>query len=320
MERKQRAVRIVGGALLVLAVLFLEKIPSVGEKSVVRGIAAEKAADQYTVYLFYQKAEPQADAADAREKMKLSLGEGTSLLQAFTQAEKRLEGAPVYQLCDLVAVSGRQTAQLMRGMVNLVSSSGRGRLSAHVLHLEALPDSWKDVQEEDVITLYHTLSSHGKSAPRLYETAAGAVLLPNISEQQDTLFADGAMMVPSEGALFELNENEMQFFLAVRSGRGQLRIQTEEMELCVALYVSAEAAENKQLRRTVYYQIEENNADNTAIRSQTEQTILACREVWNTWEAADPNWGGLRQRLQLSYGLQTDITSDAVLWEIKSVE
>ncbi len=221
MKRDKRAQQILAAVLLIAALCFT-RVPSIGDKAIVRAVLLEENGGVWSVGLLCMQPGSAADSGEAIEETGVSWGSGETLPAAIAEAEHGLSGTASYKLCDLTAICGAPSMELLRAFAAQAASFGKGRLAARVVFCAA-PAGALRREGIDLTALYTVLNAEKNSAPRLYQAKSGTLLMPRVRLKDSVPETAGALCL-TETAVCTLTPQEAEAAFALQSGQGTISL------------------------------------------------------------------------------------------------
>ncbi|MCI2047862.1 MAG: hypothetical protein LKJ90_09140 [Faecalibacterium sp.] len=238
MQHEQKALRMLAAVLLVAALCFT-RVPSIGDKAIIRAVLLQENGGMWSVGLLCMQPGSAADSAEATEQMDISWGSGETLPAALAQAEQGLAGTANYKLCDLTAICGAPSMELLRTFATQAAASGKGRLAARVVYCAAPIAAFRQ-EDMDSSALYAALTAEKNSAPRLYQAESGTLLMPMVRLESGLPETAGAVCL-TETAFCTLTQREAEAAFLLQNGQGTISLVqnggTEKIQLMLGTEV-----------------------------------------------------------------------------------
>ena len=272
-------------ALLVAWATVGHTVPQMRDQCIVRGAQIDTAGEGYAVTLLYHAVQPASDAADAKEQLAAASGKGSSLAEAYAEAETKLPGRPMYKLCDVMLLSGDDGLARLPDVVRLVTEQGKGWLAAKLLYTDQIP---QDLDEEDVSSWYVRLQKVSRHAPCLYQAKQYLLLVPRVAGQKAAV--QGVMAVERAAddtlGLTRLTTEEAQLLDSLQNGKGKLTVQLPQRQTVFDVRVSCQVR-GEHLERRVYLIPDDAEKPAPASPEQRQQALQQVSALWTDLCAID---------------------------------
>ena len=272
-------------ALLVAWATVGRTVPQMRDQCIVRGAQIDTEGDSYDVTLLYHAVKPASDAADAKEQLAAAKGKGSSLAEAYADAETKLPGKPMYKLCDVMLLSGSESLSRLPEVVRLVAEQGKGWLAAKLLCTDQLP---QNLDEEDVSGWYVCLQKASRHAPCLYQSQQYLLLVPQVAGPKAAV--KGVMSVERDGddamRLTRLTTEEAQLLDSVQNGKGKLTLQLDQRQAVFDVRVSCRVQDD-HLERRMYLIPDDPEKPEPSDPNQRQQALQQASALWENLYTID---------------------------------